>query len=562
MSEENLLSKVIVEDMNQVMMLVQNFSDSYCYTIDMTENEAWFNNGVENEFPLPGSHFKNCSEELLKVSYESDRKALKDELDACASGRLKFHNMIYRWYDHGHNAVWIECRGYCVTTADGHRVLIGRTREIGRRQIADDITGLQREVLFQQKIQPMLADCPEKIRYFIRFGIDNLKEINEKDGTAAGDEVLREAADIMLSAAEGKADMYRLVADEFMMVVMADADLPAPRTMYDRVSRKIQSAIKKRNYSRTYTISAGTLQDNLSGITYEEIMNDTEFAMFQAKRNGRDQMVFFSQPDYRKYIKNIHTREVLRQSIRDGFKGFEVFYQPIISENGCKLEGAEALLRYKDPDGNNIAPVDMIPILEESSMIIPVGAFVLDDAARTCSEWRKLVPNFKINVNLSYVQIMQSKINAELNRVFEKYKLDADSLMMEVTESGYIQSDMRCMSLFKEFERMNVSVAIDDFGTGYSNLRYIRDMNASVVKIDSSFVSQALNDGYDFIVLKNIIKMIHDVGMRVCIEGVEQQEELERLGKMEPDYIQGYLFGRLSPRNVFETDFLRMGKDS
>ena len=87
-------------------------------------------------------------------------------------------------------------------------------------------------------------------------------------------------------------------------------------------------------------------------------------------------------------------------------------------------------------------------------------------------------------------------------------------------------------------------------------------MNASVVKIDSSFVSQALNDGYDFIVLKNIIKMIHDVGMRVCIEGVEQQEELERLGKMEPDYIQGYLFGRPSPRNVFETDFLRMGKDS
>lgn len=556
MSEEELLSKVGVGDMDQVMKMVQNFSDSYCYTIDLTTDEAWYNNHAERKFGLPGVYFKNCTEILLSVTYEGDRQALRDELNECGAGIKTEHEMTYRWYDLDKNVVWIECRGHIITTCEGHRVMIGRVREIGRRQRADDVTGLQREVLFQQKIQPILTAYPEQIRYLIRFGIDNLKEINEKDGSTAGDKILREAADIMLSATDGKADLYRLVADEFMMIVMADADLPAPRTMYDRVSRKIQSTIKKRNYSRAYTVSAGVLQNNLVGMTYEGIMNSTEFAMFEAKRNGRNQMVFFDQSDYKKYIRSIHLRETLRKSIRDGFKGFEVYYQPIVSKKGCRIAGAEALLRYKDPEGNSISPMDMIPILEESSMIIPVGSFVLENAANTCNLWRKVIPDFRINVNLSYVQIRQSRIDTELKRVLEKNRLSTNSLMMEVTESGYIQSDRRCISLFKELGRMDIDVAIDDFGTGYSNLRYIRDMNASIVKIDNSFVSQALSDEYDYTVLKNIIRMVHDVGMEVCIEGIEQPEELERLTKTEPDFIQGYLFGRPCQRDVFEEKFL------
>lgn len=545
-----------VDDMNQVMKLVQLFSDSFCYTIDMTTDEAWFNGGVEKKFAFPGSYIEHFTGAVERLCHKDDIPMLRKDLEACRTGKQNDHFLVYRWINRNDKNEWIECRGHCVDTSDGHRILIGRVREIGEKQRADNTTGLQREVRFQQKIQPILANNPCSIRYCIRFGVDHFKEINEKDGTEAGDGILREIAEFMTQAVEGHVDVYRLVADEFMIMVTADSEVPSPRTIYDRVTRKIVSAIRKRDYSRAYTISAGVLEKNFIGMTYEDVMNSTEFAMFQAKRNGRNQMVFFDQGDYNRYVTSLHIREMLQKSIKDDFKGFEVYYQPIVTRGGCRIEGAEALLRYHDENGNNISPAVMIPILEDSSMIIPVGKFVLENAARTCSEWRRKIPNFRINVNLSYVQIRQSRINAELRRVFSQYALSSGGLMMEVTESGYIQSDSRCKSLFAELGKMDVDVAIDDFGTGYSNLRYIRDMNASVVKIDRDFVVQALGDTYDFTVLKNIIKMVHEVGMQVCVEGVEKDEELHKLDVMNPDYIQGFLFGRPSPKDDFAVNFI------
>jgi diguanylate cyclase (GGDEF)-like protein len=558
MSEKDLLTKSTTDDMNEVMRLVQNFSDSFCYTIDFTTGEGWFNGGAEKYFEMPGACFEHSMDVIMGLCYEEDRPALKADLEACESGAKNDHFIVYRWYNREHKVEWIECRGYCLNMGNGHRIMIGRVREIGHKQKADNITGLQKEVRFQQKIQPILENEPNRIRYCIRFGIDNFKEINEKDGMTAGDEILKEVADFIVQAVENKVTVYRMVADEFLIMVMVDSGVPSPRTVYDRVTRKIASTIRKRDYSRFYTISAGTLEKNYTGMTFEEVMHNTEFAMFQAKRNGRNQMVFFDQSEYNKYLSSLHIREIMQKAIKDDFRGFDVFFQPIVvsRSDGFRLEGAEALLRWHDEEGNYISPAVMIPILEESSMIIPVGKFVLRRAAMVCSEWRKYIPDFRVNVNLSYVQMRQSDVSKEISKALNEFNLPPDGLVVEVTESGYIQTDVRCRILFNMFREKNIDVAIDDFGTGYSNLRYIRDMNAQIVKLDRSFVIQALEDTYDFTVLSNIIKMVHEVGMRVCVEGIEKQEELDKIGTTEPDMIQGFFFGRPVCTDDFEKLYL------
>ncbi len=560
MSEKELLAKSTADDMNEVMHMVQNFSDSFCFTTDFTTGEGWFNGGAEKYFEMPGCYYNNSSEVMMNLCYEEDRAAFEADMKACATGLKNDHYMVFRWYNKEHKVEWVEGRGYCLNLGNGHRVMIGRIREIGQRQKADNITGLQKEVRFQQKIQPILEKEPNKIRYCIRFGIDNLKEINEKDGTEAGDEILTEVADFITNAVAKAVDVYRLTADEFLVMVMADSEVPSPRTVYDRVTRKIASTVRKRDYSRFYTVSAGVLEKNFTGMKYEEVMHNTEFAMYQAKRNGKNQMVFFDQSAYNRYLSGLHIREIMQKSIKDDFKGFDVFYQPIISKDGYKLDGAEALLRWHDEDGSYISPSVMIPILEDSSMIIPVGKFVLRQAAQACSTWRKYIPDFWISVNLSYVQVRQSDVAKEINKVLNEFKLPSDSLVIEVTESGYIQTDIRCKLLFNTLREKNIDVAIDDFGTGYSNLRYIRDMNAQIVKLDRSFVIQALEDTYEFTVLSNVIKMMHEVGMLVCVEGIEKQDELDKINITEPDYIQGFFFGRPVNTADFEKMYLNKCK--
>ena len=286
-------------------------------------------------------------------------------------------------------------------------------------------------------------------------------------------------------------------------------------------------------------------------------MRLTEFALNEAKRNGRNQMAMFDQESYNEYLRRLDIRKAMRRDVNNDFSGFQVFYQPIVMAPDFKVVGAEALLRWSNDKFGNVSPAVFIPILEESGLIIPVGRYVLKEAAQACKKWKKSIPEFRMHVNLSYVQVHKSDLMKDVETCIEEVGLEPDSLVLELTESGYIETNDRIKEIFKELKDKNIDLALDDFGTGYSNMRYLKEIEAKTVKIDRSFVIQALQNEHDYNIISHIIDMVHSLGSSVCMEGIEQSDELDKMMKTHPDMIQGYYFGKPSPKEQFENQFLQ-----
>lgn len=559
MKELDVKQKVSIEEIKTVTEIMQKSTDSYLYIMDLTDSVYMISEEATRRFVLESARVENCIEALSQVIHEDDYQRVAEDIMRCARGEKSSHIMEYRWNSRDGKVVWIECRGNVVETEENHRLLVGRVTEIGKKAKADNVTGLRKEVRFRKDVDKILQENPTAIRYCMRIGIDNFKEINEKDGTDAGDAILHELAVCIAEAVTADVDIYRIVADEFMIVdACKDSDAKA-EDIYQQIKQNVADRLRKKEYSGFYTISAGVLnqEEEFVGKTSQDILRLTEYALNETKRNGRNQMALFDRNSYNEYLKRLDIRKAIRLDIANGFRGFQVFFQPIVDANTYKLIGAEALLRWKDEKHGNVSPAVFIPIMEESGLIIPVGRYVLWEAAKTCKKWKQVIPEFHVNVNLSYVQIRKSDLMKDVDRCIEEVGIEPNSLVLELTESGYIETDSRIMALFQELKAKNISLAIDDFGTGYSNMRYLEDIAAKTIKFDRSFVMQALQNEYNYTVISHIIDMAHSVGSTVCMEGIEYEHELEKMKKAKPDMIQGYLFGKPCSVEEFEEKYLK-----
>ncbi|MCI6715466.1 MAG: GGDEF and EAL domain-containing protein [Lachnospiraceae bacterium] len=557
MDYQDVIQNMSLEQIISVIEVLQKSSDSYLFIMDLNEDIYMISEKATKRFPFDTMVIENCTEMLKQVVYPSDYAMVEADIVKCASGDQDSHALEYRWFDRKGKVVWINCKGTVVVGPEGHRLLIGRVSELGKKAKADNVTGLRREVRFRLDAEAILRDRPQSVHYMMRIGIDNFKEINEKEGLEAGDEVLQELAECIVASVDESVDVYRLLADEFMIMDASTNDSVGAKTVYNRIKRKVTQTVRQKEYSRFYTISAGVMEEGFEDKTADEILRLTEFALNEAKRNGRNQMAVFDQENYNEYLRRLDIRKAMRRDVNNDFNGFQVFYQPIVKAPDFQVVGAEALLRWGNERYGNVSPAVFIPILEESGLIIPVGRYVLREAARTCKKWRESIGDFKIHVNLSYVQVHKSDLMKDVETCIEEVGLEPDSLVLEVTESGYIETNDRIKEIFSELKDKNIDLALDDFGTGYSNMRYLKEIEAKTVKIDRSFVIQALQNEHDYNIINHIIDMVHSLGSSVCMEGIEQSDELDKMMKTHPDMIQGYYFGKPSPKEQFENQFLQ-----
>jgi len=204
------------------------------------------------------------------------------------------------------------------------------------------------------------------------------------------------------------------------------------------------------------------------------------------------------------------------------------------------------LLRWGPPNSEKLPADQVIPVLEETGLMAPVGRWILMKAFNQCHVWNQYDKNFHMSVNLSYVQIERSDILFDVECALEKTKVRPENITLEITESGYIDHD-ELQRLFDELHKLGINVDIDDFGTGYSNLRYLQNLHANTLKLDYTFVHKAVmgKDGdSERRVIEHIINMAHDLGMKVCLEGIESEADVEILAKLKPDKFQGFFFGK------------------
>ena len=532
--------------------------NDYLFIYAVREDLYHISPKATKRFSIEKSEFTDALEEHAKFVYPDDLQMLMNDLAQLVAGIKTEHNLVYRWLDKNRKPIWINCRARIILGEDEKpQFLVGCINEIGTKPLADNVSGLLESIAIKDKLNEFHKLTPNG--FVLRVGIDDFKSINEKFGIEYGDYVLRGVAECIVDSVSEGQNVYRVVADEFMVMDMNGATEEEAQKLYRKIRNRVDKFIKMDNYKAVYTISGGiVLGNSIDKMEYNEVMKISQFALTTAKNRGKNQAYCFDASDYKAFIRERELLEQLRKSVSDGFRGFELFFQPIVLVGQKVPFMAESLLRFKTTEGENISPVEFIPILEESGLIIPVGKWIIDRALSMCAECQKTNPNFKISVNLSYVQILKSDVCEEIEHWIGFYNLKPVSLMVELTESGYVDDNSSAVKrMWDRLRKHGVMIALDDFGTGYSNFQLISSMVPNVVKLDRSFTVKALQNAFEHQLMDHIIQLVHSVNLKICVEGVETQTELEEIEKLSADCIQGYFYGRPCCRRDFLKKFIQ-----
>ena len=570
------------EQMEYIVELFNPCMDDYLYVFDLQKDCYKISKHATERFLLPGDNFDDAAKAHHTFVYSEDQSRLDDEFRRIMSGEIVFHNMHYRWLDRAGKPVWINCRGRVLNDADGKpHFLVGCINEIGQKQKADNVSGLLGESSLSAYVEQFEDGLPDG--FFLRIGIDDFRDINGDFGMQYGDYILKSTADCIAENIKPSQRLYRILADEFMVVDFSGGDMEAATELYKNIRKSLDTFIEENGYKSVFTISAGAVDTAKTSGTYENIMKLSEYALNTAKDQGKNRCYIYMQEDYDVFLRKKQITRQLHHAVNHGFEGFETYYQPIVDTKTRRLVGAEALMRFSMPercedgetkkeavcvgeDGHDadekvhwerISPVEFIPLLEETGLIIPAGKWMLHQAISTCSRWQKYIPNFRININLSYVQVMKSRVLTEILTALRLYGLEPSAVGIELTESGYLDTNTHFQKLWDGLKKNGVLVILDDFGTGYSNLHCLGDLRPNYIKIDRSFTLKALNNQYEHDLMTQIITMTHKLDLTICVEGIETEDEFAKISELDPDYIQGFLFGKPQPAEEFYENLIK-----
>ena len=342
--------------------------NDYLYAYDITNDAYYISKKALDRFALPSNLFHDVVEAHNVFVYADDIKILSEDLKKMLRGEKESHNIKYRWIGKNGQPIWINCKGCIYVLGEKKETfLLGCINEIGARQAADNVSNLLGEEAFKEQVQQLQE--VDKKGYVLRIGIDDIKDINERFGIEYGDYILRVLADRMKEAAHPGQTVYRMLGDEFILLDAAGRTAEDAVAIYNGICRAIEAAIEKDHYKAVYTVSGGiVMSEDIKARDYGEMMKISQFALSQAKGNGKNQVYLFAEEDYRKFVRRRDILRAVRQSVAEDFKGFELYFQPIMRSKGGNLFAAETLLRFHMSEQEMVSPVEFIPVLEESGL--------------------------------------------------------------------------------------------------------------------------------------------------------------------------------------------------
>ncbi|MGD0853322.1 MAG: EAL domain-containing protein [Acidimicrobiales bacterium] len=429
-----------------------------------------------------------------------------------------------------------------------------RTDQLQHQALHDSLTGLPNRALILDRIDRMLARSRREHTAVaaLFLDLDNFKDINDTLGHRAGDELLVSVGERLKSAVRETDTVGRLGGDEF--VVLADGvsleagvDVVADRLLDVMATPFVISAsLVPLSVSASIGIAEG------DRATPEEMLQDADIALYQAKAAGKQRAVTFA-PSMQESVDHHRRLEVDLQGALEG-KEFFLMYQPTVDLSTGAFTGVEALLRWRHPERGVVQPNDFIPALESSGLIVAVGAWVMHDACRQGAIWQSRGHRFTVSVNVAAKQLERDQLVTDVREAIAMSGFDANQLILELTETALMHDAGSTLSRLKLLKSLGVRIAIDDFGTGYSSLAYLRQFPIDILKIDRLFVSGIADSRESAALVHTLVQLGKVLGIETVAEGVETNDQRSRLENEKVDTGQGFLFAR--PLAVADLDQL------
>ena len=435
---------------------------------------------------------------------------------------------------------------------------IGKRERLEYLAYYDELTGLANRTLFLERVAQTLrshSGSGRKLALFL-FDLERFKNINDSLGRAAGDALLKQVARWLTQNAGDPALLARVDADHFAFVlpeVMPDGNLVG--LLEKTLERFVQHQFELAGNPFRIAAKAGVAVYPADGENADVLFRNAEAALKQAKARGNRYMFYQASMN-----ESVAVRLTLENQLRLALENdeFVLHYQPKVSLATGQMTGAEALIRWNRPQVGLVPPGQFIPVLEETGLIHHVGRWALQQAIADYLRWKRAgLPVQPIAVNVSSLQLRSPGFIAEIQQLVGIDPAAASGLQLEITESMVMQDIRQGISTLQAIREMGVTVALDDFGTGFSSLSYLSKLPLNMLKIDRSFINDMVDTPEGLSLVSSMITLAHTLKLKVVAEGVETEEQARLLRLLRCDEMQGYLYSKPVPGDVFESRFLR-----
>lgn len=414
-------------------------------------------------------------------------------------------------------------------------------RKIAHMAAHDALTDLPNRALLVDRLEDALSRTNPMSQIAVHFlDLDEFKEVNDTLGHAAGDRLLKAVAERLLDCVRDRDVVARVSGDEFAIIQFDVLSADQARVLADRILEIVTSPYEIAGNSVKIGTSIGIAVSPNDGADVESLLRNADLAMYRAKHDGRGLYRFFD----RQMSAEVQARHTLKADLQDALakQQLELFYQPQISIAENKMAGLEALLRWHHPERGLVPACEFIPLAEETGLIVPIGAWVLQEA---CAQSQTLPDHIGVAVNVSSVQLRQKNFVETVILALGNSGLAPHRLELEITESMLTEATGATLAQLRQLHDLGVRIALGDFGTGYSSLSYLRTLPIDKIKIDRSFVKDLQSGGDNALILvRSVANIGSTLGMEVCAEGVETMEQLLTISHEGCTTMQGYLFSQ------------------
>ena len=485
-----------------------------------------------------------------RLTHADDLRHVQSYIQRVLEGYIPSHEQEKRYIHESGHSVWVQWHVSLLKDSEtGAKRLFFQVQDISDRKTAeekltqDTLTGLPNRARFYDLLKLRVARKQSKRCAVLLLDVDRFKLVNDSLGNASADQLLIQIAQRVKTCMRQGDVLARVGGDEFAVLLDDVSGEEEALSVATRIQQALAISFNLLGHEVYTTMSIGIALASDHGEHVSDMLRDAETAMHQAKVRGKARYEIFGRDMHGESMSRLKMEMDLRRACeRD-----ELFvdYQPIVSLESRTLIGFEALVRWDHPEFGLVPPKDFIPVAEETGQILTIGQTVLESACRQAREWQKTYPASPplfVSVNLSVKQFNQPGLVENIANLLAESQLPPRCLKLEITESVFSDNIEAAVGLLTQLRELGVQLSIDDFGTGYSSLSYLQRFPIDTLKIDRSFVTQMMENEENLAIVRTIVALAQNLGMDVVAEGVETEDQLRLLRKLDCENGQGYLF--------------------
>lgn len=524
----------------------------YVYLCDLKYDYSRWSEQAVQYFGLPGEYMYDAGGIWEQHIHPEDQKSYHESIRDIFTGKDQGHDMQYRARDQMGRYAVCTCRG--TVLCDEHGVpdyFVGFIRNHGVVSNIDPLTGFQNQYGLFEYLNVIYS---KQVKACIMLvGIGHFSTVNEMWGYEFGDIVIHKLVQLLKEQFRNEGVLYRVDGVRFVLLTRT-LSIEELCKRYEKLKKEI-CQMEIDGYHPNLLVHGSALEIKNFDINPQAMFSSLGYAYNISKQRRNSQLhILQDEADAHRHnlLELINT---VRKSIEDNYRGFVLYYQPVVDAKTQTLKGSEALLRWESPEYGLVPPNKFIPIIENDPAFVKLGEWILRKALADTKPILKKYPSFQLNVNVAYEQLRQDSFAVMVKRCLEETGYPSENLCLEITERCRLMDISRLNAILSELRTIGVRFALDDFGTGYSSLSILKQLKCDVVKIDKLFVD-GISEGSMNARLIDVVNDLAEVcGTVVCAEGVETKEQCEIIKKCGVDSMQGYYFSRPLPLQTFISQY-------